>query len=184
MKALLAYLETTQCKAVHLIATPLGIPLYKKFRFSIDVDYAFFKNEAYVKETIINTSVMQCSTVHFDSILSLDKRVSGEDRSAMLAPHLISAKCILENDKLAGFYLPTLGEGLVVSDSKDAGIELLKERIADKNIVVLPTTNEDGIDFLKDEKFTHFQTGTRMSLGDKGPFEGKFIYSRVGGNLG
>lgn len=51
------------------------------------------------------------------AIAALDRRVSGEERFFQLMPHLTEGFVFLEKDKVAGFYLPTYSDGLIMAQS-------------------------------------------------------------------
>ncbi len=184
IEKLLADLKKTTCSTILLIATPIGEPLYKKYHFEKETDYLFFKNETYTIKTDDNNFITNCTNNNYNEVLLLDRKISGEDRSILLNSHLANAKLFMEHNKVTGFYIPTLGEGLVIAENDTIGIALLKLRLENKPIVVLPAENETGTNFLTDHNFHHFQTGIRMRLGEKIDFNGKKLFSRIGGNLG
>jgi N-acetylglutamate synthase-like GNAT family acetyltransferase len=183
-RSLIEGLQSNECKTILLIASVLGEPVYQKLGFKRECDYLFFKNEENTIMPSENKLIKDISPEDFSKVLDLDKKASGEDRSVLLQPYLKSAKIFVENHILSGFYLPELGEGLVMATNETAGVELLKLKLAVKNLVVVPSSNDSVQKFLTENNFHLFQKGTRMSLGTPVSFKGEMIYSRIGGYLG
>src|SRR6187455_1121266 len=90
----------------------------------------------------------------------------------------------VENNLLKGFYMPTLGEGLIIADSPAAGLALMKLRTASTKKFCIPILNENALNFLNQHGFTEYRRASRMILGEKVVWDGSKIYSRIGGNLG
>jgi hypothetical protein len=117
--------------------------------------------------------------------LELDAQISGEDRARLLAPHLETAKITVDQNHLTGYYLPSLGEGLIVAETPEAGAALMSEKYRGGEArAVLPQENEAGISFLSKNGFIQFLTGSRMHLGAEITWQPSKIYNRIGGNLG
>jgi len=170
-------------KTISLLASALGEPVYRKLGFVKDTDYLFLKGEKVV--TSHHKKSIPFNTTFKNGILELDARISGEDRSKLLTPHLASAKIIMDQNNLSGFYLPSLGEGLIIAETPEAGSALMSEKYQDgEGRAVLPKENEVGISFLLKNNFTQFLTGSRMHLGTEIDWHPSKIYNRIGGNLG
>ena len=122
--------------------------------------------------------------MYTDSILKLDQLCSGEGRNLLLEQHLQHAKVYIEKGVLSGFYLPTLGEGLIVAKDETSGIELLKLRLQTKNTCVLPEGNLAGIKVLQQQNFKLVKRGARMHMGIPLNFKPQMLFSRIAGNLG
>jgi hypothetical protein len=168
---------------VSLIATALGEPVYKKSGFEREGEYLFFKKTPADLFDEADPHIMPGSGCKRE-IMDLDRNASGEDRHRVLEPHLDEAKVFRRDGRILGFYLPTLGEGLIVAATVEAGMALMKLRASDKQVYVVPAQNRQAIAFLEANAFKQFQTGLRMSLGQKLTFKGEMIYSRIAGNLG
>ncbi|HKZ36819.1 MAG TPA: hypothetical protein VJ184_04150, partial [Chryseolinea sp.] len=78
----------------------------------------------------------------------------------------------------------TLGEGLIIASTADAGLALLKNRYPDHKKICLPIDNRDGINFLLKNGFTELRQASRMVLGQNVPWQASKMFSRIGGNLG
>lgn len=91
---------------------------------------------------------------------------------------------IKKNGKISGYYLPELGEGLIVADNREAGIELMKLKYSISNKGTLPVENREGIAFLKENGFVETRRAKRMILGKEFLWHPDKIYNRIAGNLG
>lgn len=181
-KALIQIAEKYYSKTILLTATTLGEPVYTKLGFKKELDYLFLQQGTWAEPA--TETIHAYEEVYRKQILKLDRDISGEDRSKLLAPHLLRARLILQQGKVQGMYLPTLGEGLVIAENQAAGISLLSERLTpEKNRIALPAENTI-IDLMKRHGYTEFLKGSRMYLGEKLTFQPSKIYSRIGGNLG
>lgn len=183
-KELLDIVATKNCLSVHLLATDLGFPVYKKQGFIEDTDYIIYKQPDSDFELDISEKIIGIKEKHKEVIRELDKQVSGEDRFFRLQEHFGSAKVYYDEDRIQGFYLPTFGEGLIIADNSVAGIALMQTRLLDNEIATLPVDNLEAIKFLKDLQFTPQRILKRMVLGEKRKWEPQNLYNRVGGYVG
>jgi GNAT superfamily N-acetyltransferase len=170
-------------ESISLIATQPGEPVYQKLGFKKETEYYFFKNEL-VKKLVYEAECIKDGYPYIAQILQMDKVMSGEDRTLLLSGHLQDSKVFIYRDRVMGFYLPTLGEGLIVATDKSAGIELLKLRLQNKSVSILPRENQTCIDFLTANNFEFYQKGTRMSLRRTAGFKPEMLFNRIAGNLG
>jgi GNAT superfamily N-acetyltransferase len=177
----LSHRSVTTCS---LIATELGMPVYIKAGFRPVSEYVFFERTAPWRTYPPPEHVVPFSENYRAAIYALDKKISGEDREAMLAEFITGALLYVDGD-LLGYYLPALKEGMVYAETETAGIELMKVKYATANKAVLPEDNATGIQFLKDNGFTVTSSrGTRMVRGADLAWQPAKMYSRIAGNKG
>ena len=117
-------------------------------------------------------------------LFALDQQVSGEWRSVILSEHLASAKLYLNHTNLEGFYMPTLADGLIVANTPNAGIELIKHRLQTNDFAALPINNTLAIHFLEQQNWQIYRTSKRMFLGEKRTWQPQNLYNRINGQLG
>ena len=176
-----------QCKpmvrTISLLATDLGFPVYQKLGFKTQSIYHFYKGDPLPSIPGID-AVQQYDTQCHCDILELDKSASGEIRSRLLQDHMQNAKVILTQKEVIAFYLPTLGEGLIMSKQVEAGLQLLAYHLRDKGKIVIPEENNDATEFLLSRGYMNYRKAHRMYSGDAIPYKPQWIFSRVGGNLG
>lgn len=174
-----------ECVATKLlIATNLGEPVYAKAGFKAISNYLVFKKESVTVTPEISHGIIDFISVYMDQFLEMDKRVSGEDRFEMLSKHLGGAKLFVEQEAVKGFYLPDLGEGLIIAEDTSAGLELLKLKTLVSDKVVLPEENKSAIEFLSRSGFVQGNLVKRMLWGEEIDWKPHCMYSRIGGNLG
>jgi len=181
---LLDILKRDSVETCSLIATELGKPVYLKAGFRIAAEYSFFKREKRWIDFPVYENIISFKEDHRALIYELDQLISGEKREPLLKDYLSNAEVYAENNKVIGFYLPDLKEGLIYADSDKAGLELMKLKYAKVDKAVLPSDNIAGIDFLRQNGFTETRKGTRMILGKELEWNPQKIFGRIGGNLG
>ena len=182
-KALIDFSQRNSCRSLLLIATALGEPVYKKFGFEVETKYLFFDNGMSLSPQV-SPEISVFQKIHEEPLFELDRMVSGEDRKKLLGEHLNNTLVFVENNLLKGFFMPTLGEGLIIADSQAAGLALMKLRTASTKKFCIPVLNEIALNFLSQHGFTEYRRASRMILGEKVAWDGSKIYSRIGGNLG
>ena len=182
-KALIDLSRRNSCRSLLLIATTLGEPVYKKFGFEVETKYLFFDHGMSMSQEV-SPEISAFQKTHEETLFELDRLVSGEDRKKLLCEHVNNAFVFIENNLLKGFYMPTLGEGLIIAESPAAGLALMKLRTASTKKFCIPILNEIALDFLSQHGFTEYRRASRMILGEKVVWDGSKIYSRIGGNLG
>lgn len=185
VEELLRRLEGFHLRSYMLIATEMGKSLYEKAGFRVVSDYAYFKRELPWSNHQTPVNVKLFETEFISGIMELDRIISGEDRSKLLRDHLPGSKIYIRNNSLTGAYLPDLGEGLIIADTREAGKELMKIKYSLIDKAVLPAENEFGISFLEQNGFVRTPVkGTRMVYGEDVPWKPAKIFSRIGGNFG
>ncbi|MBP7735548.1 MAG: GNAT family N-acetyltransferase [Spirochaetes bacterium] len=183
VKYLCNFLKQNGVVSISLISTDLGFPIYKKVGFVEQTEYAFYRNDG-VLENKISKNISYFSNPDIDDIILLDKRIAGEDRSVLLKEKLSDSYVYKKNNKLSGFFLPELGEGLIVADDAEAGIELMKLRYTKVNRGALPINNSDGIQYLKNNGFKEVIRAKRMIYGETFIWESSKVFNRIAGNFG
>ena len=173
---LIESLKKYSCKTISLVATDLSKPVYEKIGFEIVGEYVFLKNDEQERGLEISDNIKKTEQKFFNSVLQLDSNVSGEDRSNQLIQYLSNSFIYCEKNNVEGFYLPELGDGLIIAENLAAGIELMKLRNKTHNIASLSNENEMALKFLKKNKFKEFRTAKRMSMGTGINWEPKMIY--------
>ncbi len=177
--------EIKSIETYMLIATEIGRPVYLKSGFR-DVDnYLFMKRGQPWKGKPVSEKIFDFKKEYRSAIYDLDFDVSGEKREILLEPHLASSKVFIENNRLTGYYLPGLREGLIYGQTEEAGTELMNLKYARSDKAVIPSLNIAGIEFLKQNGFIEDSVkGTRMVLGKELDWKPKNIFSRISGNFG
>lgn len=172
-------------KRLLLIATELGLPVYKKAGFKIVTGYQFYLRDKTWRDFPLSPNVYPYEDAFGSKIYELDEKISGENRRSLIVDYLQNTHVYVENNSIIGFYMPDLGEGLIFASTTEAGLELMKIKYSKVDKAVLPVENLIGNDFLIQNGFTLSGTkGTRMILGQEIGWKPEQIYSRIGGNFG
>lgn len=171
-------------ETIYLIATALGEYVYKKLGFETETEYVFFKEVRRQKAWEKPAAFVSFFEAAAAGIAALDRRVSGEERFFQLVPHLEAGYVYLENEKVAGFYLPTYGDGLIIAEQPEAGLALMNFRLTMKDNAVFPVDNRLALDLMQALGHQPIMHAKRMRLGNARPWSPSEIYNRIGGNLG
>jgi len=169
-----------------LLATVEGAPLYEKLGFQIEGTYHFFKKEASIQPLAdLSPHIFKFEEKFAKTIFTLDAQATGEDRSAVLRRFLETAFLYLKEQQPEGFYLPKLGDGLVVAANAIAGTSLLRFReMQGKFFITVPIQNETALEFIQENGYHFYRKAILMRFGEMKHWRPEMIYSRVGGYLG
>lgn len=183
---LVEILERLGASSQLLIATEMGQPLYEKLGFTTSHRYLFFES-ATQTDLPLPRSLRRIESGDTAQIFDLDLRATGEDRKRLLDVFL-SQGWVHQNPEPAsvdGFLLPTLGEGLIIAGSRDAGIGLLQlKQFMGLAKTVLPESNRSGLALFWERGCDPIQSAARMVRGGTDPLDPSWLYSRIGGNFG
>lgn len=182
-QSLIDLIRSMGCETMLLLATPLGEPVYKRLGFNVEGKYVFL-DHGNLPAPAKNKNIIAFDQRYRQAFLDFDKRVSGETREKLFNDHLTKSRLFLQEGEITGFYMPTLGDGLIISNDPIAGIELMKHRWNVNKMFCLPLDNVEGINFLEKHGYKRIREASRMTLGRKINWDGSKIYSRIGGNLG
>ena len=181
---LLNALKRDSVATCSLIATELGKPVYLKAGFRIASEYSFFQREKQWIECPVSENVISFKEQHRAMIYELDHKISGEKRELLLKDYLSNSIVFVESNKVLGFYIPDLKEGLIYADTDEAGLELMKLKYARVDKAVLPSGNSKGVEFLRQNGFVETRKVSRMILGKELDWNPKKMFGRIGGNFG
>lgn len=166
-----------------LLATPMGEPLYKQIGFIKDTEYSFFRQGQTPPPA--GTHIRKTKKNDYDRILALDRKISDEDRGSLLEIHLPASIVCAQDDIVDAVFFPTLTEGLIISESTESGLELMKYKYhRGIPLAVLPSSNAAGVDLLRASGSEFFRTASRMYIGEKINWLPTGIFGRIGGYLG
>lgn len=167
-----------------LIATELGKPVYLKAGFKIVCEYTFLQREKPWTDYPVSENIISFKEEYRNMIYELDKQISGENREKLLNDLLANSLLSVEKNKVLGYYLPNLKEGLIFADTEEAGLELMKLKYSNVDKAVLPSDNAVGIKFLTQNGFVETKKASRMIYGKNIDWKPEKVFGRIGGNLG
>ena len=182
---LLRILSAQGVRTFLLIATEAGKSLYLRAGFRVVTEYIFHKREIPCSEYAHTGNIVPFSENFRRELMTIDRRVTGENREELLGNSLKNASLFISDSALLGYYIPGVGEGPVIALTAEAGCELMKLKYASVSKAVIPAENITGLECLRFLGFEITSTmGTRMVMGEDITWEPGKIYSRIGGNLG
>lgn len=184
--------ENEQVKSLYLIATDMGVPVYQKLGFQEFGAFTSFQrdHDVFYEEDLDESDphFRPADYDEFDKIIELDSLACGEDREVLLREHLEECEVYssLKNgdSTVDGFYMPTIGEGLIVAKDKEGGVKLLERHIMDNNVVVLPTENTVAADLLIENGFSVSRKSIAMQYGQPKKWNPEMIYARMSDYFG
>jgi len=167
-----------------LTASEMGAPIYEKLGFRTTSYYQIFSPPLRLKTNFDRSKIRHATTADMDSIAELDFKATGELRTPLLQ-HYINETLIFEDTKPEGFFIPTLGNGLLIANTTEAGNELFKYRLRkNKRLVGLPEQNKSFIDILTESGFKEESRIPRMTFGSEPSWNPELIYCRAAGYCG
>jgi len=169
-----------------LIATKVGEPLYERLGFYRSCDYRFYHSPPRI-DTELEGAVRHVNPADIPEIMNLDREASGEDRSSLLAGYTGNGLVYsgTGGERIRGYFLPDLAEGLVVAVDTEAGLALMKQRLAQADAApVLPAGNHAANRWLEDTGVAFKQTAARMVRNGDDPLRPDMLFNRIGGHLG
>ena len=171
-------------KTIYLIATELGYPVYLRSGFELEAEYVDFDLIPEKNNFKISGNIITFEDKYKTEILELDFLTTGEYRETRLTEHFQNCFVFLSKGKVSGAYFPKLGEGLIIADSEEAGVELMKFRLQEKNNAVFPKDNKAAFEFCSRANFKFDRYQKRMRLGKKRIWHPENLFNRVSGQIG
>lgn len=181
---LIEALDRTTYSTIYLDATEFGFPVYQKLGFEVEGWYSHRRLQGETPVFPEQKASSKFESQWEQAIFDLDKKYCNEDRSFLLKRHLETAKLVIENDVLQGYYLPGLGDGLIVAQTPQAGLLLLQERMLNFSYAVLPEEQQEAKALLEKHGFLEIRKSRRMYLGKKRVWNSNLLYNRISGQLG
>ena len=177
-------LRVRGCSSMLLVATAPGEPVYRKLGFRITADYVFM--EVPRLPPFAAPAIRRLVPPDLEAVLALDSRATGENRAELLVPHLAAGWVHApEDDFPEGFFLPSLGAGLVIAGTRAAGVSLLRFKHAFfRGAAVVPAANTAALAFLRECGARETARAPRMVLGDEAEWQPEWIFARAAGYCG
>jgi len=184
-RELIRILKESGTRSFVLVATEMGYPVYRRAGFREAGAYCYLKKTSGPSSSSPPAQIISFSREYEFSLLQMDRTATGEDRSSLLKPVLDSSILFVEGKNLSGYYIPGFGEGPIIAENENAGIELLKVKYNSAERMRIPSENRTGLEFLLVNGYTDSGTsGTRMIMGENCEWSPGMIFSRIGGNYG
>lgn len=183
---LMRLLEEKGAQTQLLLATEMGKGLYQQIGFEEETRNYFYQVTQAV-HIDRNFQIEDIQRSDLPDLFALDEEVMGEKRAHLIEDFFPGGKLIREPEHgtLLAFFLPQLGEGLLLTRDHQAGMALSGYRLEQgAQVLVVPEQNKRIIEWVEAVGFPHFRTAYRMVYGKRIDWKPEGIYSRIGGYLG
>ncbi len=174
------------CRTQILIATAEGEGLYAKLGFEVTATYKFYRGKQ-LQQAYDERSIRPIERSDYELLFNFDEEVYGEKRRHVTEHFMSNGYLYSGGDGFnsMGCFLPDFGEGLIIANTMEAGIELMKLKHGLKICrAVLPGVNRTGREFLEANGFEQYNEAPRMVFGRETNWKPHMIYSRIGGFYG
>lgn len=167
-----------------LFATEMGESIYQKLGFEYEEIYIYAKPPDHFPDFIC-PEVKPFTSDRMNDLFSLDFQITGEDRSKFLSLYLHNAIICQSYGQIVGYYLPSLGTGLINAISEDAAIQLMQYKINQHQpYFIFPQSNHLAYDFLKSLDYNFESKIPRMIYGKKPNTLFQYMFNRGTGYSG
>lgn len=185
MEYLCQYCRARGCTSLQLIATELGLPLYVSMGFQVAENYLFMSGGT-ANQPGESENIRPMRPEHWSAIDALDHLATGESRGLLLRKFGAEGQVWIQDGQVRGFFLPKLGDGLIIADTVAAGTGLLawKHNRTPGLNAGLPEANEAAVQYLETMGYTTFRKAPRLFLDSDTARRPEMIYSRIGGYVG
>jgi GNAT superfamily N-acetyltransferase len=193
-QAVVESLEARGCRTLLLIATSMGRPIYERIGFSVlDEQVRFSVDGLPQDEAAVDPLIRPFAAPDLAAIQALDRHVTGEDRSAILANLVTPISTVVAIDgggAIRGFLTraPWRGGALIAPDPDDA-LRLLEARrratgVSGKAGAGLVGRNVVGRERLRAAGWLEERGGVRMIRGEPIDWHPEGIWGQLNGALG
>ncbi len=179
------FLIGTGRQTILLIATEMGLSVYKKAGFREQEEYVFMERKAGGKvDCDIDRNIAPLEKEDLEGVLALDRFVTGEGRQELLKDYFKGGFVYKAGSQVLGYYLKDLEEGLIIAIDARVGQSLMELRSLFTNRAALPVSNDFGVEFYKNKGFVARKVVTKMIKGGDMNWQPSKIFNRAGGNFG
>ncbi len=183
-EALVRYFHDQGCQHQILTATEMGEPVYRQLGFHTVSYYVFLKGGS-IGDPIQDRGIRPLEEGDTARVFELDRRITGEERSRLLALFLEKGWVYEANGKVDGFFLPSMGQGPVLADNDDSGLALLRlKHSLGCPSVIMPEANTCSRDYFQKAGYLETRRAPRMVLGEDAAWFPERVYSRAAGYCG
>jgi len=151
--------------------------LYKTLGFRKSTEYVYL-NGNQISGTH-SENIRKIKDSDYEAILRIDQEVTGEYRPQIIEPYLTNGFVFEEDTEVQGFFLPELGNGLIIAATDKAGLYLLQYKHGQQEYTaVIPKGNHTAIDFLYQNGFEEVNRVNRMYMGNEVLWKPEKIFAR------
>ncbi|MCB0812280.1 MAG: GNAT family N-acetyltransferase [Flavobacteriales bacterium] len=136
MRHLIAECDRTGLPTQVVMSPPESADWFRRFDFKAQGELVSYTGGRH--QQAHRAEVVPAGPEHWLAICHLDHRATGEDRSTWLREHDYLSRVWLEQGRVRGFLLPLAGEGLIIAEDPEVGLELQRWLLPVQDHVTLP----------------------------------------------
>ena len=152
----------------------IGGPTLEAAGFQPRETLLLFQGGHFIQAT--HEEVELITPAHTLGLLHLDRQVSGQDRAPLLLEHRFAAQAWVQDGKVEGYLLPTLGRGLVVANTPTVGLELQRWLLPVRDHITLPAGQEQVHAHLVKQGYVPEPHAVRLVRGAPLPWRPEMVY--------
>lgn len=175
--SLIDHAKSKGIQSISLCATKQGEFLYRILGFKEESVYDLFKG-SYKGE--ISSNIKRITEEDRISLIELDYKITAEKRESLFEKETLEGYKYEDGlGEIKGFFLPSFSQGLILAESEQAGIELIKlKHYEQEALTAVPHANAAGRCFLEKEGFLLIDKIKRMYLGECIPWSMENVFAR------
>ncbi|HNR55239.1 MAG TPA: hypothetical protein PKJ19_08740 [Flavobacteriales bacterium] len=172
--ALIDALTAEGSTSIEVVAAPADVDRWQAFGFGTHETILRYTGGKFLQAT--RDEVIHHEVEHRLGILHLDRKAFGYDRSTLVMEHIYLCVVYMEGTRIRGFSLSLLGEGLIVADAPDVGLELQRWHFPIQEHILLPDGN-GAHEHLTKQAYRHEVEGIRMVRGTVRPLQVELCFA-------
>lgn len=173
-QALIAALERAGCTGQVVHAAPADAAFWGALGFAAGTPLLRYTGGRFLQATWDGIEILE--PAQRLGVIHLDRKASGEERSTLLLEHEYMGRACSERGTVRGFTLALLGEGLIVADDPDLGLELQRWHFPIQEHVLLWEGNS-AHQHLTERGYRAEPHGLRMTRGTVPPHRPALIFA-------
>jgi GNAT superfamily N-acetyltransferase len=172
------------CITQVLYASEMGKPIYDKLGFHSEITFVLYlPTQPATKELI--QDIIPITEIDYEQVLLVDRFVTGEDRSLLLADCWADSVKYIENGEITGYFLPNYGIGSLIATTEKAAENLVDYKCqSSKPDFIFPERNTFCRKLLENRQYKYEKNYPRMVYGKPLDFHPDFVFCRGTGYSG
>ena len=166
--ALIDSLTEQGCTSIELVAAPADVAKWQGVGFAPHETILRYTGGKFLQAT--RDEVIHHEPEHRLGILHLDRKAFGYDRSTLVMEHIYLCVVYMEGTRIRGYSLSLLGEGLIIADAPDVGLELQRWHFPIQEHILLPE-GSGAHEHLTKQEYRNEVEGIRMVRGEVMPLQ-------------
>ncbi len=167
--------HTAQHMPILLHCDPRILAFWERQGLVEQCAFSTYANGLFQEATRDEVAIMQPH--HTLALLRLDQRATGEDRSMLLMEHHYAGQAYVEGGQVRGVLLPILGNGYIVADAPEVGLELQRWLLPTQHRIAVPELNTPANEHLLDRDYDVVGTTVRIVWGTPPHFDPQLVFA-------